>query len=55
MDNKLMCKYCEVPIYIKSIKGDYLELPNNVCPMCGEKIEFAPKEHTDNTKELNIQ
>ena len=43
MDNKLMCKYCSVPIYIK-VNGEYIELPNNFCPMCGEKVEFGLKE-----------
>lgn len=43
MDNK-MCKYCSVPIFIKGINGEYLELPNNICPMCGEKVEFGLKE-----------
>ena len=42
-----MCKYCQEPIYIKSKTGEYLELPNNVCPMCGEKVEFGLKERTD--------
>lgn len=36
------CKYCNIPIYIK-LNGEYLELPNNVCPMCGEKVEFGLK------------
>ena len=42
MDNK-MCKYCSIPIYIK-VNGEYIELPNNVCPMCGEKVEFGERE-----------
>lgn len=47
-DNK--CKFCDIPIYI-NVNGDYLELPNNICPMCGEKVEFGLKERTD--KEIN--
>lgn len=39
-----MCKYCNIPIFIKGNNGEYLELPNNICPMCGEKVEVGLKE-----------
>ena len=36
-----MCKFCEEKIYVqsKTKEGEYLELPINYCPMCGEKKE----------------
>lgn len=47
-----MCKYCSVPIYIK-VNSEYLELPNNFCPMCGEKVEVGLKEVNKNAKRLD--
>lgn len=40
-----MCKYCEEKFYVKvrQIKPngevEYIEMPINYCPMCGEKKE----------------
>ena len=35
-----MCRFCEEKIYVKSKTDDeYIELPINYCPMCGEEKE----------------
>ena len=49
-----VCKYCNIPIYIKGNNGEYLELPNNVCPMWGEEIPFAPKETNEIKKGIKV-
>lgn len=48
-----MCRYCKEAVYIKSKTkdGEYLWLPTNYCPMCGEKVDVGLKEHTD--KDIN--
>ena len=36
-----MCRFCEEKIYVqsKTDENEYLELPINYCPMCGEEKE----------------
>ena len=49
-----MCKYCNIPIYIR-VNGEYIELPNNYCPMCGEKVEFGLKEGNNGDRAIRCR